>query len=102
MFQLSLSTVTWKWPVGHLGAHAHGSGTLQAVSVPHKERSRPEKAGVDSSILSLGTTPHFSLSIRPMYLTQPKPVFPQQILGEIRANYSQSRWLSEVHRPIVN
>jgi len=63
MFQAILSTVNWKWPVDHLVAHAYRSGTLQAVSVSHKERSRPAKADVDSSILSLGPTSHFSLSI---------------------------------------
>jgi hypothetical protein len=43
-------------PVVHLVARAHRSEKAQIISAPYKARSCPEKAGVDSSVLSLGTT----------------------------------------------
>jgi len=56
-----LSPVGWKWLVVHLVTHARGDRKTQAISAPYKEQPRPEKAGVDSSILSLGTTNHFPI-----------------------------------------
>lgn len=68
------SSVHGKRPVVHLVAHAHYSRKTQAVSTRYKEQPCPEKASVDSSILSLGTTATISV---PMPKTLSLPFTPR-------------------------
>lgn len=51
-----IRTVNRKRSAVHVSCPCSPQWQLHAVSVSYEERSRPDKAGVDSSMLSLGTT----------------------------------------------
>ena len=86
---ISRNAINWKRAVVPVVLQAHHSGKSPTVSVYYKERSRPEQAGVDRSMLSLGSSLFQNMPENMPEIDTPPSHLPEPPVPQVSASCAQ-------------